>query len=244
MLPSREWKRRAKGETWFHGETVITGIGQGFSLATPLQLAAATAVIANRGASVRPRLVRAVQSPGESSPGATPVTPARPPVELDEPAHWDLVTGAMESVVHGRRGTARAVGQGIGYHIAGKTGTAQVFGLPPGDEELDPEEVEERLRDHALFIAFAPVEDPRIVVAVVVENGGSGSAVAAPVARVQTCALPISSGCCSGGCTWTPCCCCRCSPWPAWGWWCSTVPSARNWTPSAARACAWPWPSG
>ena len=183
VLPSREWKRRAKGETWFHGETVITGIGQGFSLTTPLQLAAATAVIANRGASVRPRLVRAVRRPGEPAPESLPATPARPPVELDEPHHWDLVTGAMESVVHGRRGTARAVGQGIGYHIAGKTGTAQVFGLPQGDEELDPEEVEEKLRDHALFIAFAPVDNPRIVVAVVVENGGSGSAVAAPVAR-------------------------------------------------------------
>ncbi len=183
VLPSREWKRQAKGESWFHGETVITGIGQGFSLATPLQLAAATAVIANRGRSVRPRLVRAAQPAGSPAPESLPATPARPPVELDEPAHWELVTRAMESVVHGRRGTARAVGQGIGYHIAGKTGTAQVFGLPPGDEKLDPEEIEERLRDHALFIAFAPVEDPRIVVAVVVENGGSGSAVAAPVAR-------------------------------------------------------------
>ena len=183
VLPSREWKRRAKGESWFHGETVITGIGQGFSLVTPLQLAAATAVLANRGRVVRPRLVRSVRPPDRPTPEALPVTDARPPVELQRPERWELIAATMEAVVHGARGTARAVGADLSYRIAGKTGTAQVFGLPQNDEELDQDEIAEKLRDHALFIAFAPVDQPRIAVAVVVENGGSGSGVAAPIAR-------------------------------------------------------------
>jgi len=97
--------------------------------------------------------------------------------------HWDAIIESMVEVVHHRRGTARRIGKGLGYHIAGKTGTAQVFGLAQ-EEEYDEEEIAEKLRDHALFVAFAPVEAPRLAVAVVVENGGSGGAVAAPIARI------------------------------------------------------------
>jgi penicillin-binding protein 2 len=182
VLPSREWKRRNRGEPWYHGETVITGIGQGFTLTTPLQLAYATTILANRGDAMRPHLLRATRLPGENgAPEPVPVEPV-PDVELQNPEHWTSVIDAMVSVVHGDNGTARAIGEGAPYLIAGKTGTAQVFSLED-DQEYNPEELAERLRDHALFIAFAPAYDPRIVVSVVVENGGSGSGTAAPIAR-------------------------------------------------------------
>jgi penicillin-binding protein 2 len=104
-------------------------------------------------------------------------------VTVSDPSYWDQIVEDMTAVVHGERGTARRIGLGAPYRIAGKTGTAQVFTIAQ-DEEYDSEETEERLRHHALFIAFAPAEEPRIAVAVVVENGGSGSATAAPIARI------------------------------------------------------------
>ncbi|MDZ7809058.1 MAG: penicillin-binding transpeptidase domain-containing protein [Arhodomonas sp.] len=104
------------------------------------------------------------------------------PIRLSDSGYWEEVVGSMEAVVHGRRGTARAVGEDAPYRFAGKTGTSQVFGIGQ-DEEYNAEELEKRLRDHALFIAFAPAEDPEIAVAVIVENGGSGSGTAAPLAR-------------------------------------------------------------
>lgn len=180
LLPSREWKRRARGEVWYPGETVITGIGQGFMLTTPLQLAQATALLAGRGKTRHPQLLRAHGQPGE-----TPTRPTAPAYEfppLREPRHWGQVIAAMHDVVQGKQGTARASGLGAAYRFAGKTGTAQVFSLDQ-DEEYELEELQVQLRDHGLFIAFAPLERPRIAVAVVVENGGGGSAVAAPVAR-------------------------------------------------------------
>ncbi len=179
LLPSRAWKRRARGQPWFPGETVITGIGQGYLLATPVELAAATATLAARGARVHPHLARAAADPG-GAPELLRFAP-EPPVRLADPRHWEAVVRAMVRTVHGRHGTARGIADAP-YRIAGKTGTAQVFGLGE-DEEYDPETLAKRLRDHALFVAFAPAEAPRIAVAVVVENGGSGGAVAAPVAR-------------------------------------------------------------
>jgi penicillin-binding protein 2 len=185
LVPSRAWKRTAfaarEDQVWFPGETVIAGIGQGYMLTTPLQLAHATATVAMRGARYQPALMYAVVNPVDGQAVLRePV--ALPAVSEVSDEDWQRIVGGMEEVVHGERGTARAIGRRAPWRIAGKSGTAQVFGIAQ-DEEYDEEELEERLRDHALFIAFAPVEDPRISVAVVVENGGSGSSVAAPMAR-------------------------------------------------------------
>ena len=185
LFPSREWKRRAKGQVWFPGETVITGIGQGYTLTTPLQLANATAILANRGRGFHPRVVRAVQEP---TGGGMEEQPSRPrqAAPIQNPAHWDAIIQSMVNVVHAANGTAYRIGQdidqNIGFKIAGKTGTAQVFTIKQ-EEEYEEEDIHRKLRDHALFVAFAPVENPRISVAVIIENGGPGSATAAPVAR-------------------------------------------------------------
>src|SRR3569833_394509 len=181
LLPSREWKRAARKQAWYPGETLITGIGQGFMLATPVQLAEAVATLANRGDHLQAHMLRATQPPGQTELVMQPATPLGK-VPVADPANWDTVIGAMEDVIHAPGGTAQGVSRGITYHMAGKTGTAQVFGLKQ-NEKYKASEIDERLRDHALFGAFAPVEDPEIAVAVVVENGGSGSGEAAPIAR-------------------------------------------------------------
>ncbi len=180
-MPSREWKRRVHHLPWFPGETLIAGIGQGFVLTTPLQLANATAALANGGHLHRPRIVQAV---GEKADGSRDLLPPTEIREIPEqkPSNWKTVVQAMVGVVNGRHGTARNVGAGAAYTIAGKTGTAQVFGLGQ-DEKYVAADLAKKLRDHALFISFAPAEDPRIAVAVVVENGGSGGHVAGPIAR-------------------------------------------------------------
>ena len=185
LVPSTEWKRTAfrnpSDQRWFQGETVIASIGQGYMLATPLQLAAATAAVATRGVRYQPRIVAAWED--TLTGNRTLTSPVRlDNVELETQTHWDDVIGAMNSVMQGLRGTARAVGSNAPYRMAGKSGTAQVFSVAQ-DEEYDEEEVEERLRDHALFIAFAPLDNPQIAVAVIVENGSSGSRVAAPIAK-------------------------------------------------------------
>lgn len=181
LMPSREWKRRVRNEPWFPGETLITGIGQGFTLATPLQLAAGTAALAARGQVMQPQVVKAVENPADNR--ITPLAPqARDPVPVQRQENWDHILHAMVDVVHGLHGTARRIGYDAPYRIGGKTGTAQVFGIAQGEEYVE-EEVAKLLRDHALFIGFAPGDTPRIAVAVIVENGGSGGAVAAPIAR-------------------------------------------------------------
>jgi penicillin-binding protein 2 len=174
ILPSREWKRRNRSEVWFPGETLNVGIGQGYMLATPLQLAAATSVLASRGLQYRPRLLRAVNAENVQAP-QTGLLEA-------EDSNWEIIHEAMRAVFHGERGSARAVGRGSMVIMAGKSGTAQVVSIAQ-DEEYDEEGIAERHRDHGLFIAFAPYEEPTIAVAVVVENGGGGSTVAAPIAR-------------------------------------------------------------
>jgi penicillin-binding protein 2 len=172
LLPSRAWKRGARNEPWYPGETLITGIGQGFMQTTPLQLAVATAQLARGGEAVVPRMVL----------DPAPPPPAKPPASVAiDPGQFASVVGAMTDVVHGARGTARRIATGE-YRIAGKTGTAQVFTVAQ-EEEYEEEEVAAELRDHGLFVGFAPADKPRIAVAVVVENGGSGSRSAAPVAR-------------------------------------------------------------
>ena len=183
LLPSPAWKRsafkRAAQQVWFPGETVIFGIGQGYMTSTPMQLAQMTSVLAMRGASHRPRLVRALRDPVTRV--ETPVPPAPlPTVRLRDPADWDVAVQGMVAVMQG--GTASRAAAGAEYSIAGKTGTAQVFSIAQ-NARYDESAISERLRDHAWFIAFAPVEDPRIAVVVLVENGRSGSGTAAPIAR-------------------------------------------------------------
>ena len=178
LLPSKAWKRRVRNQPWFPGETLIVGIGQGSFLATPLQLAVATATLAARGRYVQPRVVRATGVPGSGAEREIPAMARQLPLSS---RNLDKVIAAMTKVVESKRGTARRI-RTRAYSIAGKTGTAQVFTV--GQKERYREsEVPERMRDHALFVAFAPVEDPRIAVAVIVENGGHGGSVAAPIAR-------------------------------------------------------------
>lgn len=177
LLPSRFWKKATRNMPWFPGETLITGIGQGYMLSTPLQLSLSTAILANRGEQVQPRMVKAIGG----SPLAKPET--GPAIELKNPANWDRIIGSMRDVVHHPKGTARGISKDLtGYDIAGKTGTAQVLGIKQ-DEEYDAEKIAEWHRDHALFVGFAPVQNPKIAVAVLVENGGGGGSMAAPVAR-------------------------------------------------------------
>jgi len=181
LAPSPAWKHRARGQAWFPGETVITGIGQGYMLATPLQLATATAILANRGRRVLPRFLVATEDPRNRERVAiAPVDAGEWPRANAE--FYALVIDAMRGVVHDKNGTARGIRRGLKYDIAGKTGTAQVKSIPQG-EKYDEEETERRFRDHALFVGFAPVEAPRIALAVVVEHGGAGSRTAAPIAR-------------------------------------------------------------
>ncbi len=185
LVPDSEWKLGAKGEKWYQGDSVNMGIGQGDLLVTPLQIATYVAMIANGGKTVRPRMVK--------GPEAAPVSDAA----SYEPTHltsltdddWLRLIASMEDVVHlggqGFRGNGTAwayIGQDISYRMAGKSGTAQVVEIRQG-EEYNEEELSEFRRKHAWFMAFAPVDDPQIALAVLVENGGGGSSVAAPVAR-------------------------------------------------------------
>ena len=181
LMPSSEWKTRARGEPWYPGETVIAGIGQGYMLVTPLQLSTTTATLANRGRQVVPRFLTSVEHP--ESQLRDSITPhASDRLVLGNPAYYGWVIESMHDVVHGKRGTARRLSQDIHYEMAGKTGTAQVKSIAQ-HETYDEEKTEKKFRDHSLFIAFAPVDKPRIAVAVIVEHAGSGSRTAAPMAK-------------------------------------------------------------
>ena len=179
LLPSREWKKRRWNKAWYPGETVIAGIGQGYHLTTPLQLAATTAILANGGKRVQPRLVEAVRDPH------THVWQQQSVVALEQvainPANLEAVRQGMMDVMR-PGGTAAGSAAGAAFTIAGKTGTAQVVGIKQG-AKYDAKRLARKHQDHALFIAYAPVENPTIVLAVMVENGGSGSGTAAPIAR-------------------------------------------------------------
>ncbi len=176
LMPSREWKRARYRQAWYPGETLILGIGQGYMQTTPLQLAQATALMATRGKWIRPHLAKTIQ--GRVSVDPNPL----PDIVLRDPKFWDNGRHGMEQVMHGARGTARKVGDTSVYRIAGKSGTAQVVAIKQG-EKYDRSKVQERHRDHALFVAFAPADNPQIAVSVMVENGESGSGVAAPVVK-------------------------------------------------------------
>ena len=181
LMPSQEWKRKVRGQVWYPGETIIAGIGQGYMLTTPLQLAAATATLANRGQQVTPRFLAEIEHP--ESQLREQIDPLAQAIEarIGDRA-YQLVIDAMQDVVHGKRGTARRIGQDIRYQMAGKTGTAQVKSIAQ-NQSYDEASTPKYHRDHSLFIGFAPLEDPKIAVAVVVEHAGSGSRVAAPIAR-------------------------------------------------------------
>ncbi len=181
LMPSRKWKRATRNQPWFPGETLITGIGQGFMLTTPVQLASATATLSTYGRRVKPHIVVSTQVYGDPELSPVPVETVLD-IPIEDRHNWDAIIHAMREVVFGRHGTARRVGVGAKYEFAGKTGTAQVFGLKK-EEKYDAEKLARKLHDHSLFIAFAPIDHPRIAVAVIVEHGGSGSAVAAPIAR-------------------------------------------------------------
>jgi penicillin-binding protein 2 len=176
LMPSREWKRVTRRQVWYPGETLILGIGQGYMQATPLQLAQSTALIANKGVWNRPRLARTIE--GVPPVDENPI----PDIVLRDPSDWNKVTHGMEQVMQGARGTARKAAIGAQYRIAGKSGTAQVVAIKQG-EKYDRSKVQERHRDHALFVGFAPAQRPKIVVSVMIENGEAGSGVAAPVVR-------------------------------------------------------------
>jgi len=179
LLPSRDWKQRRFKQTWYPGETVIAGIGQGYHLTTPLQLATAAAMLANGGKRIEPRLVQAVRDP------LTHAWLPQPGVVRGQmaitPEHLAVVREGMMDVMR-PGGTASAAAAGAPYAIAGKTGTAQVVGIKQG-ARYEASQLSRQYRDHALFIAYAPAENPTIVVAVMVENGGHGGSTAAPVAR-------------------------------------------------------------
>lgn len=180
LLPSVAWKR-ARGQPWYPGETVITGIGQGSVLVTPLQLATATATLANHGVRMKPQLVRAMEDAKTRVVKET-VPEAYAQIPLKDKTHLDIQIQNLMDVVHTNRGTAYGIGYNAPYKIAGKTGTAQVKGIAQG-QSYSEKHTPERFRDHALFVSFAPVGDPKIAVAVIVENGGHGSSAAAPIAR-------------------------------------------------------------
>jgi len=185
IVPSPEWKKkqfkRREDQVWFPGETINTGVGQGYMLVTPLQLAHAEATLAARGVAHAPRLLMAVEDGVTREVTYSEPTPL-PSVEDPTPEHWDFVRDAMVGVTAEPRGTARGAMVGTTYQVAGKTGTAQVFTVAQ-DEKYREADVDERLRDHGLFVAYAPAEAPRIALAVIVENGGGGARAAAPVAR-------------------------------------------------------------
>jgi penicillin-binding protein 2 len=169
LLPSREWKKAIKGKMWFPGETVITGIGQGFLVATPIQLATSLTILANKGSYFKPHLIKS------EKPELTKI-----PFKIPE-SHWNIVHQGMIGVVHDKKGTARSI-KNKKYLIAGKSGTSQVYGKKEEDVYNKNLEIPLHLRNHALFIAFAPADNPKIAVVVVAEHGASGSKTAAPIA--------------------------------------------------------------
>jgi len=186
-LPSREWKRNTMGQPWYPGETLNSFIGQGYTEATPLQMATAAMLMSNKGKWYRPSMLKQIGVEGAPVDNHGFV----PDVELNDPSYWDFIAEAMEMVVnrgygpeYRTYGTAFpyiADGNPVKYRMAGKSGTAQVIAIPDSYDRAD--EVPEKYREHAWFISFAPIGNPKIALAVFVEHGAGGSAVAGPIAR-------------------------------------------------------------
>ncbi|EHT4941251.1 Stage V sporulation protein D [Vibrio vulnificus] len=182
-MPTRDWKMSRHKTPWYKGDTIPVGIGQGYWTATPMQIAKATSVLVNEGNVTAPHLLRATIKNGEAFDSrelSDYVT--YPPIQNVPDRYWNLAKEGMRLVNHGKKGTARRSFTGMSYMTAGKSGTAQVFGLAE-DQEYNADELAEHLRDHALFTGFAPFDDPKIIVTIVLENAGGGSSNGAPVAR-------------------------------------------------------------
>ena len=177
-LPSKEWKKKRFGHDWFAGETVSIAIGQGYNAYTPLQLASATATLANDGVMFKPHVVDFIENVGTKA--RTPVEPQSLRTLEWNPEHVAVIKKAMVGV--NKEGTSASVFVGAGYTSGGKTGTSQVIAIKQGEKYIESR-VQERFRDHALFIAYAPADKPRIAVALIVENAGFGAKAAAPIAR-------------------------------------------------------------
>lgn len=176
IAPSPAWKKKFKRQGWFQGETLITGIGQGYTLVTPLQVATVASTIANRGIRMQPSIVKASQVADQ--PLVEKEVQYLPPVKINQPQHWDTVIKAMEQVIKHPRGTAHSICNSRSkYTMAGKTGTVQVYGIKQ-NEEYDADKIKANLRDHKWFMAFAPIEDPQIAVAVIIEHNQGAPLVA------------------------------------------------------------------
>lgn len=179
LLPSPEWKMRRHNQKWYAGDTISVGIGQGYNLTTPLQLAFATTILANKGKAFRPHFVKQIQN---NKLNTTKIITTQPLYKLDvKPENMELVRNALVDVTR-PGGTAARTGADAKYTFAGKTGTSQVIGIKQG-EKYNENKISEYHRDHALFIAYAPAENPTIALSVLVENGGPGGATAAPIAK-------------------------------------------------------------
>jgi penicillin-binding protein 2 len=178
LLPSRGWKRARYNQPWYQGDTISVGIGQGYWSATPIQLAKATGIIATKGLRPIPQIVHDIKYTDGST--FQPVTEL-PPLQLKDPSHWQVAKDGMHGVVTKSNGTARKAFANASYSAAGKSGTAQLYQL--GEEKYDASKIRERLRDNAMFVAYAPFDRPQISATIILENAGGGSSQAAPSAR-------------------------------------------------------------
>ncbi|CAA6806121.1 MAG: Peptidoglycan D,D-transpeptidase MrdA [uncultured Thiotrichaceae bacterium] len=181
LLPSRGWKEARHNTQWYPGDSVNIGIGQGYWNVTPVQLAHAVGIVAMRGRRAKPHLLRGVRSNRDNPIDLLPIH-LLPDLVLNDDSYWEEPIRGMVNVVHGEGGTARRSAQGAEYRYAGKTGTAQVFGIAQ-NKTYNAKNLKKELHDHSLFVAFAPLKDPKIAVSIIAENAGGGSKVAAPLAR-------------------------------------------------------------
>lgn len=179
LLPSPDWKMRRHNQKWHIGDTISVGIGQGYNLTTPLQLAFSTTILANKGKAYRPFLVKKIIN---NQTGKNQINQKELLYTIQhKPEHMALIREALVDVTQ-PGGTAAKAAEGTSYTFAGKTGTSQVIGIKQG-ERYQEDQISERHRDHAMFIAYAPAENPQIALSIIVENGGHGGATAAPIAR-------------------------------------------------------------
>ncbi|WP_105190440.1 penicillin-binding protein 2 [Pseudoalteromonas sp. T1lg48] len=194
ILPSREWKEGRFREPWWRGDTISVGIGQGYWTATPIQIANSINILVNKGKHHPPHLVQQLRRDEEVEDINND---EKPPIELNNPRHWQIALDAMHNTVTKVTGTAHKAFKGATYDPAGKTGTAQVVSIAQG-ERYEADKLKERHRDNAIYVGFAPFNDPQIVVTIIVENTGGGASVAAPIARqvmdYYFIANPISQG--------------------------------------------------
>jgi len=182
-MPTREWKMARHKTPWYQGDTIPVGIGQGYWTATPIQIAKATSVLINRGKVMPPHLLKSTIDNSSDTRIQTPEPiDAYPPITGVPDKYWDIAIKGMNLVNHGKKGTARRAFKKLGYQSGGKSGTAQVFGLKE-DEEYNADEIDEFLRDHALYTGFAPLDKPAVVATIVLENAGGGSTNGAPIVR-------------------------------------------------------------